>query len=96
MLCKYIYKVEVLNYLNPELQLKITEFLIRNKMKELLTELKGFTFEITLFFLFKKIEIGHERKYGTFYSPWKTETIINDRNIYAEFGSVYTTIISNI
>ena len=50
MLCKYIYKVEVLNYLNPELQLKITEFVIRSKMKELLAELKGFTFEITLFF----------------------------------------------
>ena len=96
MLCKYIYKVEVLNYLNPELQLKITEFVIRSKMKELLAELKGFTFEITLFFLFRKIEIGHERKYCTFYSLWKTETIINDCNIDAEFESVYTTMISTI
>ena len=67
MLCKYICKVEVLSYVNPELQLKITEFVIRNKMKELLAELKDFTFEMTLFFLlFKKID---ERKYGTFYSP---------------------------
>lgn len=94
MLCKYICKVEVLSYVNPELQLKITEFVIRNKMKELLAELKDFTFEMTLFFLlFKKID---ERKYGTFYSPWKTEAIINDCDIDAEFESIYTTIISNI
>ena len=40
----YTYNVEILNSFNPELQLKNTEFTIKNKLKNLLNELRGFKF----------------------------------------------------
>ena len=36
------YSVRILNFFNPELQLKGTVYAIRNKRTDLLTELKGF------------------------------------------------------
>ena len=42
------YNVEVLNSFNPDLQLKDTESAIKNKLKKLLSELKGFKFVLTL------------------------------------------------
>ena len=39
--------VEILNYFNPKLQLEDTEYAIRNKLIDLLTELKGFKFLAT-------------------------------------------------
>ena len=44
-----------MNSFNPELQL--IEFAIRNKLIDLLSELKGFKFITTLVSQFKKIEI---------------------------------------
>ena len=43
-----------LNYSNPELQVKDTEFEIRNKLIHLLTELEGLKFVTTLVLEFKK------------------------------------------
>ena len=40
--CAHTYTVEILNSFNPELQLKITEFAIKNKLKSLLNELRDF------------------------------------------------------
>ena len=40
--------VEILNSFNPDLQPRITEFVIKNKLKNLLNELKGFKFVIIL------------------------------------------------
>ena len=67
--CKHIFKgysstdnVEILNYFNPELQLKDTESAIKNKLKKLLTELK------VLVLVLKKIESDDKTKYNTFYS----------------------------
>ena len=50
------YNVEILNSFNPEIQLKDTESAIKSKPIELLTQLKGFKFVITLVLVFKKIE----------------------------------------
>ena len=38
------YNAEILNSFNPELQLNDAEFAIKNKLKKLLTKLKGFKF----------------------------------------------------
>ena len=38
------YNVEILNSLNPELQLKETESAMKSKLTELLTQSKGFKF----------------------------------------------------
>ena len=42
-ICIHHYNVEILNIFDPELQLANTEPVIRNKLKELLKELKTFT-----------------------------------------------------
>ena len=51
---KKFKKFEILNAFNPELQLKDTEFAIRNKPIDLLTEMKRFKYVITLVLEFKK------------------------------------------
>ena len=50
------YNVELLNSFNPNLQFKNTEFAIRNKLKDLLTELRGFKFVTTLI-NYKKLKL---------------------------------------
>ena len=46
--------VEILISFNPEVQLKDTEFALKNKLQKLLTKLKGFKFVTTLLLVFKK------------------------------------------
>ena len=48
------YSVEILNSLNPELPLKDSEYAMRNKLIDLLTESKGFKFMTSLVLKFKK------------------------------------------
>ena len=67
------YNVEILNYLKLELQLKYTESVIKSKLIELLTHLKGFKFMTTLVLVFEKIESGDKIKYDNFYSSSKAE-----------------------
>ena len=55
------YHVNILNYLNPALQLKDTESTIKSKLRELLAQLKGFKFVTTLVLVFKKIESEDKR-----------------------------------
>ena len=62
-----LFYVDILFYVNPEPQLKNTESAIKNKLKDLLSELRGFKFVNTLVIEFKKIEIDDTTKYGTFY-----------------------------
>ena len=88
--------VEILNSFNPELQLKDTESVIKSKLIELLTQLKGFKFKIRLVLMFEKIESEDKTKYGNFYSGSKAEITIKENNIYDMFQSIYTTIITNI
>ena len=90
------YNVEILNFLNPELQLEDTESAIKSKLIELLTQLKGFKFETTLLLVLKKIESEDKIKYGNFYSSPKAEIIINESDIDDMFQSIYTTIITNV
>ena len=42
------YNVEILNSFNPELQLKDTESVIKSKLADLLTRLRGIKFVTTL------------------------------------------------
>ena len=79
---------------NPELQLKDTESAIKNKLIELLIQLKGFKFVTIL--VFKKIESKDKTKYNNFYSSSKAEIIINESEIDNVFKSIYVTIITSI
>ena len=90
------YNVKILNSFNPQLQLKDTVSANENKLKKLLSPLRGFRFETTLVLVFKKIVSEDKIKYVTFYSYSKAERIINEKDINDEFKSIYTTVISNI
>ena len=50
------YDIDFLNSFNPELQLKDTESAIKNKIPDLLTELKDFEFVTVLVLEIQKIE----------------------------------------
>ena len=59
-------------------------------------KLGGFKFVSILVLLLKKRESKNKRKYDTFYSYARAERIINKRDIYDVFESIYTTIITKI
>ena len=77
------YNFKILDSFNPELQLKDTESGIKNKLVNLLSELRGFKFLTILVAEFKKIENDDETKYSTFPSNSKAETSINEMMIYS-------------
>ena len=64
------YHVEVLNSFSPELQIK-DESVIKSKLIELLTQLKGFKFVSTLFLVSKKIDSEDKTKFDNVYSTSK-------------------------
>ena len=64
------YNIEILNSLNPELQLKDTEFAIKNKLKKyILYELRWFKFVTTLVLVFKKIESDDKEEFDKAQKP---------------------------
>ena len=83
-----------MNSFNLELQLKNTEFAIKNKLKDLLTELRGLKYLAALVIEFEKIESDDTTKF--FFSNSKSATVINANDIDYVFKSIYVTIISNI
>ena len=80
-------------YFNPELQLKVTESAIKNKLIDLLSEFKGFKCVLRIVLEFKKRQSDDKALYSTFYSNSKPETIINENDIGDVFESIYSTII---
>ena len=90
------YNVEISKSINPEQQLKDTESATERKLKQLLSELRGFKLVTTPALVLKNIESEDKTKYDTFYSHSKAERIINESDIDDVFKSIYATIISNI
>ena len=90
------YNVEISKSINPEQQLKDTESATERKLKQLLSELRGFKLVATPALVLKNIESEDKTKYDTFYLHSKAERIINESDIDDVFKSIYTTIISNI
>lgn len=85
-----------MNCFNPESQFKNTEFVIKNKLKYLLNELRGLKFVITLTLKFKKTIIKDETKSSTFYLNLKAETIIHSGGIDSVFESIHRMILTKI
>ena len=75
---------------NPELQLKNTEFAIKNKPKNLKNELRRLKFVITLGLNDDKT------KYINFYANPKAETINYSSDIYNIFEPMHITIVTKI
>ena len=82
------YNVDILNSFNSELQRKDTESAVRNKLIDLLSDLRRFKYVTTLFIEFKKIKSYDATKYITIYSNSKAETIINESDINDVFESI--------
>ena len=85
-----------MNFFNPDLQLKDTEFRIKDKLIDLVSKLKDFKFMAELVLEFKILENDDTTKYSTFYSNSKAEATINESDIDDVFESIYSTIISDI
>ena len=66
-----------MNSFKPELQLKDTESATKNKLIDLLSELKGFEFVTTIVLEFKNIENDYKTTYSTFYLNSRAETVNN-------------------
>ena len=66
---------------------KDIEYATKNKLKKILSELRGFKFLITLGLVFKKIESDDKTKYYSFHSSSKTEIIIIESDIDDVFKS---------
>ena len=69
---------------------------MRRKLKDLLTDLKGFIFVTTLILEFQKNSRYNETKYSTFYLPSKSEKNINETDVDDVFESIYSATILNI
>ena len=83
------YNVEILNIFDPELQLINTEPVIKNKLKELLSELKKFKVQTILVLDYKK---RNDRK--IFHSRTKLTAINSD--IDEAFKSMHQSIMTKI
>ena len=91
------YSVEILNSFDTKLQLNDNKSANKNKLKKILTKLRGFKFVTTLVLVLKKTESEDKAKYDTFYLHSKAETIINGSDIDDNvFKSIYTKVTSNI
>ena len=86
---KYRYNIEILNLFNPELQLVNTKCKIKNKLKELLSELKKFEAQ-TILFLEYKGKSGHKIFH------WSTKVIASDSDIDEVFKSMYQSIMAKM
>ena len=69
---------------------------MRRKLKDLLTDLKGFIFVTTLILEFQKNSRYNETKYSTFYLSSKAEKNINETDVDDVFESIYSATILNI
>ena len=70
------YNVEILNSFDLRLQLKDTESTIRNKLKDLLTEFRGYKFMATLVLEFKKQNVMIKQNIAPFIQPQKQKQLL--------------------
>ena len=87
--CIHHYNVEILNIFDPELQLINTKPMIKNKLKELLNELKRSKVQTMLVFDFKK-----RNDCKIFHSSAKL--IASDSDIDEAFKSMHQSIMTKI
>ena len=70
------YNIEILNSFNRELQLNDREFTIRNKLIDLLTELKGFKFVTKLVLELNLIDNDDKQNIATFIRTQKEKQLL--------------------
>ena len=76
------YKVEIVDKKDPLAQLEVSKSSIEDLFKDLLNEIKGFKYQITLAVLLSKIKTDRSIEYSPVYFNSTTKTVINSD----EFG----------
>ena len=71
------YKIEIIDKRDVTVQLKASEIVIKELLKNLLIELKGFKYQITLAVLSSKVKNSGEIEYSPVYFNSLTKTLIN-------------------
>ena len=79
--CAYAqsYKVEIVDKRDVAAQLKASKIRIVELFKDLLVELKGFKYQITLTVLLSKVKNDNDAEYCPFYFNFLTKTVINNK-----------------
>ena len=71
------YKVEIVDKKDPLVQLEVSKSSIEDLFKDLLNEIKGFKYQITLAVLLSKIKTDGSIEYSSVYFNSATKTVIN-------------------
>ena len=71
------YKIEIIDSSDPLSQLEASKSIIENLFKDLLNEIKGFIYQITVTVLLCKLKINGDIEYAPVYFHSETKTIIN-------------------
>ena len=72
------YKIEIIHKRDVVVQLKTSEIVIKELFKNLLIELKGFKYQITLAVLLSKVKNSGEIEYSLVYFNSLTKAVINN------------------
>ena len=73
------YKVEIVEKKDPIVQLEASKLSIKNLFSDLLNELKGFKYQITVEILLKKYKHNEEVEFRPVYFNSVTKTVTNHR-----------------
>ena len=73
------YKIEIVDKKDSIVQLKASELSIKDLFKDLLNEIKGFKYQITLSILLIKVRSDGNVEYSPVHFNSTTKTIINDK-----------------
>ena len=76
------YKVEIIDKKDVIVQLKSSKMVIKDFFKDLLVEMKGFKYQITLCVLLRKVKSIDLIEYSTVYLNSLTKTVIGKGNAY--------------
>ena len=87
--CVHHYNVKILNLFDPELQVTNTKPVIKNKLKELLSELKKFKVQTILV-------LGCKKRNGCKTCHSCTKPIANDSDIDEALKSMHQSIMTKI
>ena len=71
------YKVEIVDHTDPLVQLQASKSSIKDLFKDLLNEMKGFKYQITVAVLLSKEKRNGDTEYSSVYFNYLTKTVIN-------------------
>ena len=73
------YKVEIADKKDVIVQLKSSKMVIKDLFKDLLVEMKGFKYQITLYLLLSKVKSNNKTEYRSVYFNSLTKTVIGKK-----------------